>query len=120
MSGAGPAAGRTSRWSGGRLERGGHGADAGRDRRRPPGAARGDGGAARPPAGPVDGRRRGPGRGGGEAAGGDPPRAPTALAVVLRAIRLGTDSGLRLLSSAPAEARPAIVVLTSDDYPQYA
>ena len=43
-----------------------------------------------------------------------------AIDVVLLDIRLGTDSGLRLLSSAPADARPAIVVLTSYDYPQYA
>lgn len=44
--------------------------------------------------------------------------------VVLLDIRLGTDSGLRLLSGAGADAadaaRPAIVVLTSYDYPQYA
>lgn len=36
--------------------------------------------------------------------------------VVLLDIRLGTDSGLRLLGPA---ARPAIVVVTSYDYPQY-
>ena len=46
--------------------------------------------------------------------------ATTAIDVVLLDIRLGTDSGLRLLSSAPADARPAVVVLTSYDYPQYA
>jgi DNA-binding NarL/FixJ family response regulator len=53
--------------------------------------------------------------------------------VVLLDIRLGTDSGLRALTSAhPAEgagaaaelappaARPAIIVLTAYDYPQYA
>ena len=40
--------------------------------------------------------------------------------VLLLDIRLGTDSGLRLLSETPAEPRPAIVVLTSYDYPQYA
>jgi DNA-binding NarL/FixJ family response regulator len=39
--------------------------------------------------------------------------------VVLLDIRLGTDSGLRLLSDVPADARPAVVVLTSYDYPQY-
>jgi DNA-binding NarL/FixJ family response regulator len=39
--------------------------------------------------------------------------------VLLLDIRLGTDSGLRLLSETPAEGRPAIVVLTSYDYPQY-
>jgi DNA-binding NarL/FixJ family response regulator len=54
-----------------------------------------------------------------------------AVDVVLLDIRLGSDSGLRLLSdssaAAPAAAsagagrpRPAIVVLTSYDYPQYA
>jgi len=46
--------------------------------------------------------------------------ATTAIDVVLLDIRLGTDSGLRLLSSAPTDARPAVVVLTSYDYPQYA
>jgi DNA-binding NarL/FixJ family response regulator len=42
--------------------------------------------------------------------------------VLLLDIRLGTDSGLRLLTdAAPADQpRPAIVVLTSYDYPQYA
>jgi DNA-binding NarL/FixJ family response regulator len=42
--------------------------------------------------------------------------------VLLLDIRLGTDSGLRLLkeSAAPDEPRPAIIVLTSYDYPQYA
>jgi len=42
--------------------------------------------------------------------------------VLLLDIRLGTDSGLRLLTGAPAPTgpRPAIVVLTSYDYPQYA
>jgi DNA-binding NarL/FixJ family response regulator len=50
--------------------------------------------------------------------------------VVLLDIRLGTDSGLRLLTdSAPAEtgdaardrpSRPGIIVLTAYDYPQYA
>ncbi|MEA2546714.1 MAG: hypothetical protein QOI09_1987 [Chloroflexota bacterium] len=42
--------------------------------------------------------------------------------VLLLDIRLGTDSGLRLLTeaSAPTRPRPAIVVLTSYDYPQYA
>jgi DNA-binding NarL/FixJ family response regulator len=46
--------------------------------------------------------------------------ATTAIDVVLLDIRLGTDSGLRLLSSAPADVRPAVIVLTSYDYPQYA
>jgi DNA-binding NarL/FixJ family response regulator len=40
--------------------------------------------------------------------------------VVLLDIRLGTDSGLRLLDEAAATPRPAIVVLTAYDYPQYA
>ena len=39
--------------------------------------------------------------------------------VVLLDIRLGTDSGLRLLTENAAEA-PAIIVLTAYDYPQYA
>ncbi len=49
--------------------------------------------------------------------------------VVLLDIRLGTDSGLRALTPArsadeatepPLPARPAIIVLTAYDYPQYA
>ena len=42
--------------------------------------------------------------------------------VLLLDIRLGTDSGLRLLTDAapPDQVRPAIIVLTSYDYPQYA
>jgi DNA-binding NarL/FixJ family response regulator len=39
--------------------------------------------------------------------------------VVLLDIRLGTDSGLRLLTETSGEA-PAIIVLTAYDYPQYA
>ena len=39
--------------------------------------------------------------------------------VVLLDIRLGTDSGLRLLTETSDEA-PAIIVLTAYDYPQYA
>jgi DNA-binding NarL/FixJ family response regulator len=39
--------------------------------------------------------------------------------VLLLDIRLGSDSGLRLLSEAAADA-PAIIVLTAYDYPQYA
>jgi DNA-binding NarL/FixJ family response regulator len=46
--------------------------------------------------------------------------AETPVDVVLLDIRLGTDSGLRLLSEMAADSRPAIVVLTSYDYPQYA
>lgn len=40
--------------------------------------------------------------------------------VVLLDIRLGADSGLRLLGSGRDRAGPAIVVLTAYDYPQYA
>ncbi len=43
--------------------------------------------------------------------------------VVLLDIRLGTDSGLRALSAevvGESPARPAIIVLTAYDYPQYA
>ena len=39
--------------------------------------------------------------------------------VLLLDIRLGTDSGLRLLGGAGSDG-PAIIVLTSFDYPQYA
>ena len=39
--------------------------------------------------------------------------------VLLLDIRLGTDSGLRLLTETSSEA-PAIIVLTAYDYPQYA
>jgi len=40
--------------------------------------------------------------------------------VVLLDIRLGTDSGLRLLQADLAGASPAVVVLSAYDYPQYA
>jgi DNA-binding NarL/FixJ family response regulator len=40
--------------------------------------------------------------------------------VLLLDIRLGTDSGLTLLTDIPADARPAVVVVTAYDYPQYA
>ena len=43
----------------------------------------------------------------------------TAIDVLLLDIRLGTDSGLRLLADVPADDRPAVVVVTSYDYPQY-
>ena len=51
--------------------------------------------------------------------------AATRVDVVLLDIRLGTDSGLRLLADGRTEAtggqpKPAIVVLTAYDYPQYA
>lgn len=45
--------------------------------------------------------------------------AATPADVVLLDIRLGTDSGLRLLTETPGDA-PAIIVLTAYDYPQYA
>jgi DNA-binding NarL/FixJ family response regulator len=47
----------------------------------------------------------------------------TEIDVLLLDIRLGTDSGLRWLSpgaESPTRPRPAVVVLTSYDYPQYA
>lgn len=43
-----------------------------------------------------------------------------AVDVVLLDIRLGSDSGLRLLSGGELGPKPAIVVLTAYDYPQYA
>lgn len=46
-----------------------------------------------------------------------------AVDVLLLDIRLGTDSGLRLLSDAVAQGGvplPAVIVLTAYDYPQYA
>jgi DNA-binding NarL/FixJ family response regulator len=48
--------------------------------------------------------------------------ARTQADVLLLDIRLGTDSGLRLLneSSPSGSPQPAIIVLTSYDYPQYA
>ena len=49
--------------------------------------------------------------------------ARVAVDVVLLDIRLGSDSGLRLLTSgsgASAGAAPAVIVLTAYDYPQYA
>ena len=42
-----------------------------------------------------------------------------AVDVVLLDLRLGTDFGFRLFEQRPAAERPAIVVLTSYDYPQY-
>lgn len=45
----------------------------------------------------------------------------TAIDVLLLDIRLGTDSGLRLLTTLPVGgSAPAILVLTAYDYPQYA
>ena len=50
--------------------------------------------------------------------------AATEVDVVLLDIRLGTDSGLRWLTPGGPDAtdrsRPAVIVLTSYDYPQYA
>ena len=48
--------------------------------------------------------------------------ASTAIDVLLLDIRLGTDSGLRLLSEGDdgGPVRPAVIVLTAYDYPQYA
>ncbi len=47
--------------------------------------------------------------------------AATDIDVVLLDVRLGTDSGLRWLAAPGAdEQRPAVIVLTSYDYPQYA
>jgi DNA-binding NarL/FixJ family response regulator len=46
--------------------------------------------------------------------------AATDADVVLLDIRLGTESGLNLLSGPDGAPRPAIVVLTAYDYPQYA
>ena len=46
--------------------------------------------------------------------------ASVAVDVLLLDIRLGTDSGLSLFGALPADARPAIVVVTAYDYPQYA
>jgi DNA-binding NarL/FixJ family response regulator len=43
---------------------------------------------------------------------------PAAVDVLLLDIRLGTDSGLTLLDG--AQPRPAVIVLTAYDYPQYA
>ena len=44
----------------------------------------------------------------------------TDIDVVLLDVRLGADSGLRWLTPPdPAQPRPAIIVLTSYDYPQY-
>lgn len=47
--------------------------------------------------------------------------ASTEIDVLLLDIRLGTDSGLRLLANeGQGDVRPAIIVLTAYDYPQYA
>jgi DNA-binding NarL/FixJ family response regulator len=40
--------------------------------------------------------------------------------VILLDIRLGSDSGLRLLSEGTSESLPGVIVLTAYDYPQYA
>jgi DNA-binding NarL/FixJ family response regulator len=49
--------------------------------------------------------------------------ATTAVDVVLLDIRLGSDSGLKLLGKVPGPGggpAPAVIVLTAYDYPQYA
>jgi DNA-binding NarL/FixJ family response regulator len=46
--------------------------------------------------------------------------ASVAVDVLLLDIRLGTDSGLSLFGALAADSRPAIVVVTAYDYPQYA
>jgi DNA-binding NarL/FixJ family response regulator len=46
--------------------------------------------------------------------------ASTAIDVLLLDIRLGSDSGLRLLAEDGSTTKPAIVVVTAYDYPQYA
>jgi DNA-binding NarL/FixJ family response regulator len=45
--------------------------------------------------------------------------AATEVDVLLLDLRLGQDFGFRLFERVPVEARPAVVVLTSYDYPQY-
>ena len=45
---------------------------------------------------------------------------PARVDVLLLDIRLGSDSGLVLLAGGSSTPRPAIVVLTAYDYPQYA
>lgn len=49
----------------------------------------------------------------------EPMLAATEVDVLLLDLRLGQDFGFRLFERVRAEARPAIVVLTSYDYPQY-
>jgi DNA-binding NarL/FixJ family response regulator len=50
--------------------------------------------------------------------GAPPLLDPAVVDVLLLDIRLGTDSGLTLLDG--AQPRPAVIVLTAYDYPQYA
>ncbi|HEX7492354.1 MAG TPA: response regulator transcription factor [Candidatus Limnocylindrales bacterium] len=50
--------------------------------------------------------------------GATPLLDPAAVDVLLLDVRLGTDSGLTLLDG--AQPRPAVIVLTAYDYPQYA
>jgi DNA-binding NarL/FixJ family response regulator len=49
----------------------------------------------------------------------EPMLAASQVDVLLLDLRLGQDFGFRLFERVPIEARPAIVVLTSYDYPQY-
>ncbi len=56
----------------------------------------------------------------GDAEAAVPLLADATLDVVLLDIRLGSASGLRLLPAAGRSSKPAIVVLTAYDYPQYA
>ncbi len=49
----------------------------------------------------------------------EPMLAVTEIDVLLLDLRLGQDFGFRLFERVPVEARPAVVVLTSYDYPQY-
>ena len=46
--------------------------------------------------------------------------ASTPIDVLLLDVRLGSDSGLTLLGGSDRPGRPAIIILTSYDYPQYA
>jgi DNA-binding NarL/FixJ family response regulator len=56
----------------------------------------------------------------GDAEAAVPLLADQTLDVVLLDIRLGSASGLRLLPAEGGSPKPAIVVLTAYDYPQYA
>ncbi len=49
----------------------------------------------------------------------EPMLAAGPIDVLLLDLRLGQDFGFRLFERVPADARPAVVVLTSYNYPQY-